>query len=370
MTENCSRSLRAHWKATSLLRRSFMKLGPLALALSIAIGVGWPAAAGAEPGRVPPVAVNRDEDAVRAYWTGARLRNASPREYVINEQGRVERGVPAIAAKRPGTTTPTPTSTPSPSPAVKGALFPSNSDPVAWAVGKAYFTMGGIDYVCSATVVNAGTQDRIIVLTAGHCAYDETLDGPFGFAENWMFIRNYDLGDASFAGCASLGDRCWVANALVVPQNWAEGTSSDVHWESDFAFAIFLDQAERDAYSSMPFSYPLATATVPQTVHAFGYPAAGKYDGTQLAYCAGSTVPDPYQDTVGFTSWGVACDMTGGSSGGGWLRNYYADAALVSVNSYGYRGGPYKGYMFGPVFGEETLALLSRAITASSNAYE
>src|SRR5690606_13796409 len=36
--------------------------------------------------------------------------------------------------------------------------------------GRVFFTLGGSNYYCSATVVNAKT--RRLVVTAGHCAYD------------------------------------------------------------------------------------------------------------------------------------------------------------------------------------------------------
>ena len=39
---------------------------------------------------------------------------------------------------------------------------------------------------------------------------------------------------------------------------------------------------------------------------------------------------------------GIGCDMTGGSSGGGWI----VGANLYSVNSYGYSNQP--DVMFGP----------------------
>lgn len=355
------------------MRTTFRYTVPILVAL-LAISILWPRDAVAAPPTVDGasnVHGPRDEDEVRAYWTAERMRNAIPRDYVINDRGVVERGIPAVASKRPSTPTPTPTGTPEPSATtVKGALYPNNTDPVAWAIGKAYFTMGSTNYVCSGTVVSEGVANRVVVLTAGHCVYDETKDGDAGFGTNWMFIRNYDLGDAFFSangGCATAPERCWVANALVVPQNWVDGSSNAVNWESDFAFAVFTDSAEEDAFDVQPYSYPVADATAPDSVYAFGYPAAGKYDGTQLAYCAGSTISDPYQGATSFTNWGLACDMTGGSSGGGWTKTYPDAPKLVGLNSYGYRGGPYKGYMFGPLFTADTQGLFSTALTASGN---
>ena len=42
------------------------------------------------------------------------------------------------------------------------------------ASGKVFFTMAGTRYVCSGAVVNDGRAAYSLVLTAGHCTYDET----------------------------------------------------------------------------------------------------------------------------------------------------------------------------------------------------
>ncbi|MBW3653930.1 MAG: hypothetical protein KY433_10150 [Actinobacteria bacterium] len=82
----------------------------------------------------------------------------------------------------------------------------------------------------------------------------------------------------------------------------------------------------------------------------YGYPAAGKFNGSQQYACASpfrrwDTAPllDPMQ---------ISCDMTGGSSGGGWILDVNANSVgdagepLVSVNSYGYSRE--KNTMYGP----------------------
>ena len=45
----------------------------------------------------------------------------------------------------------------------------------------------------------------------------------------------------------------------------------------------------------------------------FGYPAAGKYHGYDLIYCSDQIFNDSLNRNLTF---GVDCDMTGGSSGG------------------------------------------------------
>lgn len=62
-------------------------------------------------------------------------------------------------------------------------------------------------------------------------------------------------------------------------------------------------------------SLPIRFDAVPigTTAYAFGYPAAGKYDGTKLVYCAGPVGTDAWNDDA---TYKLACDMTGGSSVG------------------------------------------------------
>jgi hypothetical protein len=55
---------------------------------------------------------------------------------------------------------------------------------------------------------------------------------------------------------------------------------------------------------------------------------------------------------------GIDCDMTGGSSGGGWI----AGGSLVSVNSYGYATLP--NVMFGPYQGSVAQGLYTPAASS------
>ena len=101
-----------------------------------------------------------------------------------------------------------------------------------------------------------------------------------------------------------------------------------------------------------------------QASYAFGYPAAGKYKGTDLVYCAGSIFEDPYNDEL---TWGLPCKMTGGSSGGPWLSSFNTSTTaggLSSLNSYGYSG---VSAMHGPKFNSDTTAVFNAANSATGN---
>ena len=92
------------------------------------------------------------------------------------------------------------------------------------------------------------------------------------------------------------------------------------------------------------------TPTTATRITSYGYPAAGKFSGARQYFCDSPfrrwdtvTLLDPMQ---------ISCDMTGGSSGGGWILDLNGTATgdgsgpLISVNSYGYSGE--KNTMYGP----------------------
>jgi hypothetical protein len=64
------------------------------------------------------------------------------------------------------------------------------------------------------------------------------------------------------------------------------------------------------------------------TENAFGYPAEAPFDGGNLYRCVGGTTQESAQTLR------IPCDMTRGSSGGGWLLNWDGNwGYLNGVNS-------------------------------------
>jgi hypothetical protein len=91
-------------------------------------------------------------------------------------------------------------------------------------------------------------------------------------------------------------------------------------------------------------------------VQALGYPAQKPYDGQSLIGCSGTLRPDTR--TRGSTVEGLACTMTGGSSGGPWLADLdpaTGRGTLVSVTSFSYTDEP--GVLFGPHLGSAARSL-------------
>jgi len=290
------------------------------------------------------------------YWTPQRMKNAVPRDFVKTGRGFVpaaKGGSGSSKPKGPGGGGGGGTST------VTGASWTATDEGLT-ETGKVFFTLGSTNYVCSGSTVDDGNRaDYSMVLTAGHCAIDELTNK---FATNFMYVPAYD---ESPVNCFSAG-ACFTATALVVRNEFATaGGFNTQAIQHDWAFAIFSDDANGGALDADgAFGIAFTSPSTGDTRQSFGYPAAGKYSGGDLIYCLGPVAPDGNYDT-----WGMNCDMTGGASGGPWIEDYGKNsAALNSVNSYKYNGGPLKNYMFGPTFNSKTQKTYEVARSATSNA--
>ena len=312
------------------------------------------------PLAVAPVAAGDSKDKAKAeherivkYWTAERIASAKPRDFVRTDHGKFDPRV------KP----------PKPPPgggggAVRGASW-TGGGPVVQRTGKVLFTMGGSNWVCSASAVSDSRSTHSLVLTAGHCAYDEVARA---FATNWTYVPSFDT--APTFTCAQSTYGCWTATpasggGLVVHNGYATAggfnTQATIH---DFAIAIVAQggktSTQLDALGTYGIAFPAISTG--QSVHAFGYPAAGKYHGNDLTYCTGPTFNDNFN---GNRTWGINCDMTGGSSGGPWLAGFTNTAGTAtSLNSYGYGG---ISNMYGPKFNSNTQAVYNRANTTTGN---
>jgi hypothetical protein len=294
-----------------------------------------------------------------AHWTPARMAAAIPRDFVYHPG----RGF-APAAKPPG---------PPGGGGGGGGGGTGFTNGASWTAGgvikertgKVYFEMGSSAYVCSGTVANDSRTGFSLVLTAAHCAYDEANEE---FATNWLFIPDFD--QAPTFTCDNTQYGCWTADALVVHEGYASAggfnTQATLH---DFAFAVVGPGGHNEATQLDQavgwYNVVIPGLTSPgQAAYAFGYPAAGKYKGNDLVYCAGQIFEDPYNDEL---TWGVPCRMTGGSSGGPWLSSFITTTTaggLSSLNSYGYSG---VAAMHGPKFNSDTAAVYSAANSSTAN---
>jgi V8-like Glu-specific endopeptidase len=200
------------------------------------------------------------------------------------------------------------------------------------AAGKLFFSDGGDDFVCSASVINFR-----VVVTAGHCVH-EGSGGSAGFFENFMYVPAYVVGVAPYG--------TWSVAVVLVTNTWAMGNGV-VPNAADYAMFEMQDRASGRIGSVTGFLGWQVTSLNPNHVSMLGYPAS--FDGGLLMHRvdAGSfrnTAPN----TVEYGS-----DMTGGSSGGPWVQNLGEPSSgqtgginpglnrVVGVTSYGFTGpGP------------------------------
>lgn len=298
---------------------------------------------------------HQDHERIIKFWTKARVAKAVSRDFVRNpitgkflqQNRRFDSGY------------------------VTGASWESGGE-VQGTTGKVLFSMGGRYYVCTANVVGDGVASRSIISTAAHCVYDE-VNG--SFADNWMFVPDYDsqpvslTGDGSF--CESTRYGCWTAKAKIVSNSYATaGAFNSQAVLADYAF-VAVEQGGKtlDHLDVTVGSQPIAFAEEDFEINiwSFGYPAARKYKGADLTYCNGLLYFDVRMD---YETYQLGCNMTGGSSGGPWFKDFsdtgtsLGQGTQFSVNSYGYSNSK---NMYGPIFGTETESMFNSAQTIAAN---
>ena len=255
---------------------------------------------------------------VSAYWTKERMRNATPRDVVRGGQH---------STAKPGSS------------GSGGTSWTRLAVPTPYAgadrnSGKVFFTMGGVNYVCSGTSV-AASSGLSLVWTAGHCVNE----GPGPYATNFIFVPAY------LDGAAPYGK--WAGSTLQTTSQWASS--------GNFTYDVGAVRVVPGA--GAPPSGTLANITTPRTMafnygvtvnstrfKSYGYPAAGRFNGQRMYMCDSAVVRR--DGSTSTAPMGIGCDMTGGSSGGGWITSA---GAVASVNSYIYYSlknvmhGPYQG---------------------------
>ena len=297
-----------------------------------------------------------EHDRVVAFWTNGRVARAIPRDFDFDPKTRSFRPSAKPAPGGGGGST-----------ATLGSSWTAGGE-VLKTTGKVLFAMAGTYYVCSASVADDAVSGRSIILTAGHCAYDEAGGA---FATNWMFVPDYDSKPASLTTsgsfCASTSLGCWTASALVVAGGFATaGSFNDQAVVHDYAFAVVGAGGKSGTaqLDSTVGGHPIRFSAVSggADTYLFGYPAAGRYKGTDLVYSRGSLGFDP--NTANAT-YRVGSSLTGGSSGGPWFTPFSAGSGtMMSVNSYGYSGVT---AMHGPKLNAETQSMFNTAASATTN---
>lgn len=260
------------------------------------------------------------------YWTADRMKAAKSADSLVKGKSgsaaKVDTGnaakVPGHAAKANAGSLKSTTG---------GKTRASQETPVSH-IGKVFFTLGGVDYVCSGNAVVSSNEST--VSTAGHCLNE----GPGAFAARWVFAPAYENGKTPYG--------TFAATELVTTSQWSG--SGDITYDTGFAVVSNSSGAsltDTVGASGVAFNQPRGKAYT-----AYGYPAASPFNGETLQSCSGTATDDPFGQTQ---SQGISCTMTGGSSGGPWFLGSGSSGYQNSVNSFGYN--TVRNTMFGPYWG-------------------
>lgn len=309
------------------------------------------------------------EQALDAYWTPERMRAARPAEEMpglASDLAAAERdaahsagtaraarsrGATARVTRTPGRVAPAKARSSSPARSVKAPFaaraaavqpnYPYNSFQARTA-GKVFFTntTNGLNYVCSATIVN--TSGKNSVWTAGHCVH-----GGQGrnWHANWTFVPSYVNGWEPYGR--------WIANRLSARTSWTGQTDYD----SDIGVATMAPRSGwriADYLGGQGLTWNRSKRIA---VTAFGYPSGAPFNGQTLQTCTGTTFPKWEVLFLSAESLGLVCDMTPGSSGGGWLAYFDGNRGYLNGNNSHKTGNP--NVMYSPYYDDTAASLYS-----------
>ncbi len=170
-------------------------------------------------------------------------------------------------------------------------------------IGKLFFTIAGVPYVCSASVI----QHRIVA-TAGHCVHSGTSAG---FHNNWVFVPAFRDGTAPLLA--------WNWRAAIVTGTWAGGGGT-VPNAADYAMIQFGDQSSGGRTVALGdvtgwLGWQTLSLAANHTSK-LGYPC--NLDNCQKM----QDITSGAFRTVSPNNVEYGSDATGGSSGGPWVQNF------------------------------------------------
>ncbi|WP_326948865.1 hypothetical protein OG439_08760 [Amycolatopsis sp. NBC_01307] len=180
--------------------------------------------------------------------------------------------------------------------------------PVPAGVGRLFFTAEpGVDESCTATVVPSASKD--VALTAGHCVNGglDRFDNPIKIV-NVVFVPGYDHGTAPY-GVFPVRAFAWSATY--------SGPTSGTDDDAVLALDPVGGRHAADVAGTQDVSFDQPPSPVGTTI--LGYPVSQLAGGEALLSCAR---PATLEVNSVLSDWKTDCDLSGGSSGGPWLRDF------------------------------------------------
>ncbi|WP_405530337.1 peptidase [Streptomyces avidinii] len=270
----------------------------------------------------------------QGFWTAERMRSATPLDVTaVPGRGRT----PVATSATPTAIAPTAAASPTAFPQAGGAW--TGAGAVVKTSGRVFFTMGDRTASCSGDSITSANGSTVI--TAGHCVKYQGA-----WHTNWVFVPAYNNGSAPYGQ--------WSATKTFATDQWA--ASEDMNM--DVGLAVVAPLNGKTLSQTVGAQGILFNGGYNKKMYSFGFPAAAPYDGTKLVYCSGNSG----KDFLLTKDHSLACNMTGGSSGGPWFQDFNEATGLgtqVSVNSFGYTFLPNR--MYGPYFGNEAKAAYDKA---------
>ena len=290
-----------------------------------------------------------------AFWTPDRMRSATPLDLTTTPDAlrQVPRAstpttIPPTTASTTSTTSTTALASTGSTASVSPTAFPqaggawTGGGAVVKTSGRVFFTFQGRTASCSGNAVTS--QNASTVITAGHCVKYQGA-----WHTNWVFVPAYNNGSAPYGQ--------WTATKTLTTPQWE--ASEDINYDVGAAVVAPLNgQTLTSVTGAQGIQF---NGGYNKAMYAFGFPAASPYDGTKLVYCAGNSS----KDFLLSQDHSLACNMTGGSSGGPWFTSFNEATGTglqSSVNSFGYNFLPNR--MFGPYFGTDAQNLYNKAQTS------
>jgi hypothetical protein len=219
-------------------------------------------------------------------------------------------------------------------------------------LGRIFFDTPDGPAACSGTVVsdpNAPGKSNLVA-TAGHCVH---AGASGGWYRNIVFVPYYNPNAVPAEDLATMPEEEYVQEVAPHGVWWSEYVSTTDYWvengsdmggdgaHGDFAVMSVAPEdgsgqsLEETVGGSVPVNFDAPAVSGLGEVQLFGYPAAPPYDGEHLYSCTDTPARLSLDAAMPVMYW-AGCTMTGGSSGGGWLRTGdNGELELVSVNSIG-----------------------------------